>query len=168
MTEPLQIAEQDGVHLQWYEEANQVKTFDGLKAFAERLMTEYKHDYGTVGHAMACIALASIKATDNQEQGGVTGFQMNLVLWQFIRNIGIFKSDVPMQLMVYDQLLYPQQMRRFVEVHPQVMLWLQNKAKELLETTKDAAPQVVDHWKMIAAGFLPAPYIKVVAEKIPT
>lgn len=69
---PESITEDDGIHNGWYEEAKQ-HTTKTLPVFIQHLTEDYRHDYGTICHAVAAAALAAAHAVDHAPCGGVTG-----------------------------------------------------------------------------------------------
>lgn len=99
------ITEESKEHEHWYEEAKKM-TLSQLPVFIDHLINDYNHDYGTIVHAMAAGAIASMHAMDNSSQGGIIGFQASFVMWQFIK---IWMSiESPLRLLNFGDLLYPQ------------------------------------------------------------
>jgi len=156
------ITEEMKLHEQWFAEAKDV-TLDTLVDFMRRVVDGYVHDYGTVVHAISACALAAAYAADKMPgaRGGITGFQAGFVMWNFVRNWLGRKS--PMRLIDYADMLYPQYRHKFVEqtVDPATWKFLQDEAGRLLfaERNNLAHPDVVAHWKSIAAGHVPFGYV---------
>ena len=69
------ITEDMGLQKGWYERAKSMKP-DVFPEFFRELTEDYKHDYGTVCHAMAAVGLAAMFAFNNSDgtRGGITGF----------------------------------------------------------------------------------------------
>lgn len=138
----------------WYEQAHDIKTPDDAAAFANGLMTTYRHDYGTLCHAVAASAVAMAAATGYP--GGITGFQAGAVMWEFCRNW--LHWDTPHHLIDYGNLRYPQYAddftRRTIPTH--VWKWLQDEARKSIAAERDDVhPRVLAHWESIAAGIVP-------------
>lgn len=151
------ITEKDGVHKQWYKDAEKVRTPDELAAFVTRLTTDYAHDYGTICHACAACAIAAAWAVNRSPSGGITGFQAGCIMWEFIRNW--MSKDSPMRLVDFQDMLYPQYERKFQKaISGDVWEWLQEQAKEKLGDDRPAAGAVESHWESIADGVVPFGY----------
>lgn len=101
------ITEETKVHEGWYEEADKM-TLEDLPEFLSRLLTEYGHDYGTICHALAAGAVATLHAMNKHENAGITGFQAGAIMWEFIRHWNYSNNKTGMRLMDWDNLLYPQ------------------------------------------------------------
>lgn len=156
----LDEAENRDVIDSWYEEARK-QTKDTLPAFLTRLTTAYSHDYGTICHAMAACAIAAATAVDRSPQGGITGFQAGAVMWEFIRNWSGRYKDVPLRLVDYSNMLYPQYADHFDKIiSSDTHAWLQKKATEMLDERGDDAfhPEVLTHLKLISQGMVPFGY----------
>jgi hypothetical protein len=139
----------------WYQEARNI-TPDQLPEFLHKLMTQYRHDYGTVCHALAAGAVATCWAMNSEPQGGITGFQAGAVMWEFIKHW--LHQDGPMKLLQYEDFLFPQMVYKFrnTNVSKATLEWLQQEAKKKLDEKSDFAhPEVKAHWEMLAEGRLP-------------
>lgn len=148
----LQITEEMGIHKKWYEEAKEIKV-EELEAFVKRLSTGYQHDYGTICHAVAASAVAAASAVNSSEQGGITGFQAGVIMWEFIKHWMHYEQQ-PMRLVQYKDLLYPQHEYRFTGITKDTWEWLQEEAKKNLE--EDHGADVVRaHWQSIVDGKVP-------------
>ncbi len=155
------IKEEDGVHLEWYKQAEKVRTPEELAAFAKRLMFDYSHDYGTICHAVAATAIAGAHCIDSDPyQGGITGFQAGCIMWEFVTH---WMADCkgPMKLMKFENMLYPQYQDKFEKVITK-STWehLQKTAKENIEKAGEdgAHEEVLAHWKSIVEGKVPFGY----------
>ena len=147
----------------WYDEARK-QTNETIPSFLQKLF-DYKHDYNTICYACGAAAVAAATAINNNH-----GFPRGAIMWEFIT--GWFQEeDKPMQLVKFENMLYPQYKNYFDKtISQETADWLISKAKEKLElyTDKDsfshtAHPTVVAHWRSIAKGELPFGY-KVVKE----
>lgn len=83
-------------------------TIDELPTFLKDLTEKYSHDYGTICHAMATAAVAAIRAINNSECGGITGFQVGAVMWEFVRNWNYSSNKTGLKMVDYDNFLHPQ------------------------------------------------------------
>lgn len=154
---PEPITEEMGIHEEWYTQAKQ-QTFETLPAFLKHLEEDYRHDYGTVCHAMAAAALGATWAMDHAPGGGITGFQAGAVMWQFIHHW--MGDNGPMRLVKFDEMLYPQHAARFDKViSKNTFKYLQEEAaKKLVQPDPQTHPAVLAHWQSIANGVVPFGY----------
>jgi len=152
------ITEEQGIHKEWYE----VKpTLEELPKFLQHLVYDYQHDYGTICHAIAAGALATIHAMSRAGSGGITLFQAGLIMWVIIRKLSLFKG--PLKIIDYDEMLYPQHEEDFDKtIKPHVWEYLQTEAKKKLEQYPDSACRT--HWESIINGIAPFGY-RVIAEE---
>lgn len=131
------ITEEQRVHKEWYKEAKDKNiTIETLPTFINHLVNDYEHDYGTIVHALTCGAIATITAMNRTEQGGITGFQAGCVMWAFIR--GWMKEDnkLGMQLLDFDDLLYPQYESKFANTMKK------SQAELLMKTAKEKIEEI--------------------------
>jgi hypothetical protein len=162
------ITEKDGVHPKWYVEAKK-QTAETLPEFIRHLIEDYGHDYGTICHAIAAAAVAGAYAVEHSPVGGITGFQGGAVMWQFIAQWGGYE-DKPLRLVNYSDLLYPQYADKFTTISATTWEWAKKQAAEKLaeyeaepvyrneetgETWPSVHPDVVRHWRSVAAGTVP-------------
>ena len=71
--------EESGVHKEWLKAARD--GVDSLDEFSAQL-GKVQHDYGTVCHALAAVALAGAYKA-NRDWAGITGFQSGFVMWSW-------------------------------------------------------------------------------------
>lgn len=108
------ISEEMKVHEQWYEKAkDKDMSLENLPEFINHLLNDYQHDYGTICHALAAGAIATLWAMNRVEQGGVTGFQASAIMWEFIRHWNYSSNKTGLRLINYDNMLYPQYSDKF-------------------------------------------------------
>ena len=81
------ITEEMHLEKEWFELARK-QTLETLPGFINYVMNDYMHDYGTICHAVAACALASAWAANDSPNGGITGFQANFVMWDFVKQWG--------------------------------------------------------------------------------
>jgi hypothetical protein len=141
----------------WKEEARQVKTPEQLAAFVKKLTTEYRHDYGTICHAVHAAMKAALRVVDAAPQGGITGFQASCIGWMLIDDMFMCAADAPKALVQYENMLYPQYADSFGSISSDTWKWLQDAAKKKLAEieTNSAHPNIVAHWKSVAGGNVP-------------
>ena len=151
------ITEEMHLEKEWYKEAGE-QTTDTLNSFINYIMNDYGHDYGTVCHAFAACALATIHACNKAEQGGITMFQASAVMWDIVGQLLYPNNKCGLRMIDYDDMLYPQYDDKFDKtIDSYTFNALQNEAKELLE--KDSAhPHVIAHWQSIVDGVVPFGY----------
>ena len=152
------VTEEFGVHEEWYKAAREVKTKEELSAFIDKLDLEYLHDYGTICHAIAAVAIAAAWVMERTDQGGITGFQAGAISWEFMRHW--LHLEGPASLVEYKNMLYPQYQNRFEKVISEDTAdWLMAEAKKLVATEGMRADKaIVAHWVEIASGKLPWGY----------
>ena len=102
------------VKKQWMAEARQQK-IDTLPDFIKKLVENYKHDYGTIVHAMTAGLIGVAEAIDKSEQGGITGFQAGCLMWGFVREWSFRDNKTGLQLIDFDQMLWPQYSYKFAK-----------------------------------------------------
>lgn len=151
-----QINEEMHLGEEWFEQARK-QTVETLPKFISHIMCDYKHDYGTVCHAVAACALAGMFAADNTEQGGITGFQAGFVMWDMVKQMCYTGNKCGLKITNYDDLLYPQYEEKFdKKISKEVWKSLQKEAESQLKDRKNAAhPDVKQHWQSIVDGHVP-------------
>jgi hypothetical protein len=150
------ITEEMGAHKEWYEKARSTDiTMETLPKFLNSLLDDYKHDYGTIVHAMTAGAIATITAMNSTKQGGITGFQASCLSWLFLRE-GMGKEGA-LRLIEFNDLLYPQHEDRFEKtINKEIWADLQKKAAHCIKNASIAThPDVLAHWQSIVDGKLP-------------
>lgn len=147
------ITEEQGIHKAWYDEAKAM-TAEKFPEFFRKLTEDFDHDYGTICHAIAAAAVGVANAVNRSPAGGITGFQVGAVMWEFIR---VWQGiDGPVRLVQYDDLLFPQMAHKFTAISAETWKHIQDKARENLRGSNEFAhPDVIAHWKSIAAGQVP-------------
>lgn len=125
--------------------------------FIKYLDKTFEFDYGTICHAIAAAGIAAMKQMDKTSQGDITGFQANAIMWIFIRNWGGYGG--PMQLINYEQMLFPQSAEHFAkEITPACFEWLKARARDTLTNAESMAPEVRAHLISILEGNVPFGY----------
>lgn len=152
MTERIKIAEEDGIHKEWYVAAKN-QTLESLPDFLRELTERYEHDYGTICHAIAASAIAAAWAVEKTPQGGITGFQAGAIMWEFIQNW--MHMEGPMRLVDYKDLLFPQYADKFGAISHDIWNDVQAKAREKLQSADGAHERVIAHWQSIVDGVVP-------------
>ncbi len=147
--------------LDWYKQAEMITSPEGAKELSERLLGGFNHDLGSMCHAAAAVAYASIKAVDTSEQsvknGGFTDFQRNMIMWLIVQQItGV--TEEPMRIMRFGELLKPGGWHNFNVLSRSTMTWLFENATALLadpEEVKLMSKDQIKHLKSIAEGKIP-------------
>lgn len=170
--EKLKITEKDNKDIidGWFEEAKK-QDVNTISQFINHVLNDYEHDYGTICHAITACAVAGAWTGNNSSpMGGITGFMVGLIMWNFIQRWGIKNNKCGLMMLNYDKMLYPQYESYFEkEIDEETWKRLQTEAKALLE--KDAQtqsaltgkygianPYVKEHWESIIAGNIPFGY----------
>lgn len=115
-------------------------------------VTDRQHDYGTCVYAMSIAAEAAFNLVAHKL--GVTGFQASCADMDIIRRTRRYKSGFA--IIDYDDLLYPQYRHKFDQFQWDNLIrenreHLQKLAKAALADNSNAHPDVVAHWKRLAA-----------------
>ena len=136
----------------WYDEVKTITSKNKLNNFINKVLCGYEHDYGTYVRAVAVCTKAFIRYYGS----AMTFVQANFLMWQLIRNTFNYDDKFGMQLIKYQDVLYPQLLDSFVvefdeETHEKVIA----EAKALIEEHKDATEEVKEHWEKLASGWLP-------------
>ena len=139
------------------EKRQNIKTFDDLVVFLKDVETNYGNGYG---HAPRAIAQASLAvAWYLAKVYGITRFQADFVMWDFIRDWSFRSDKCGLKIVDYNNMLYPQYNYKFQKTIPS-STWdaIQNEAKKNLEERDGAHPNVRAHWESIVAGKIPFGY----------
>lgn len=153
------ITEKDGIHKEWMKQAKEVKSPKDLAKFIEHLTTDYRHDYGTICHAIAAAAIAGAYTVEHSPQGGITGFQSGCIFWEFYQ--AWMQEEGPARLQRMNDLLFPQMENKFTTISPDTWKYVQEEARKYLakDTTKEfnypPHPEVKAHWESIVSGRIP-------------
>ena len=163
MTDVIQLNEEDDtfkeLKKQWFAEAHEM-TLENLPEFLRKLSEDYKHDYGTICHAMTASAVATAWAMNKIDQGGITGFQAGFIMWGFIREWQYSTNEIGLRLLDFDNLLYPQYADKFANtISPKQHQKLQEKAASLLAEKDQVTPAVREHWEALSKGALPFDFV---------
>lgn len=148
--------------LDWYKQAGDVTSSQGAKELSERLLSGFNHDLGSMCHAAAAAAYASIKAFDSSEQsiknGGFTDFQRNMIMWLVVQQItGV--TEEPMRIMRFSELLKPGGWHSFNILSRTTMAWLFENANEMLKHTDGLTKEEIKHLRSIADGKVPKGFV---------
>lgn len=151
-----EINEEQNIHKDWYLEAKR-QTVETLPSFIKHLTEDYRHDYGTICHAVAAAGIAAMTAVNQSPKGHVTGFQAGAIIWKVIRNWGTFGKG-PLKMVDFENMLYPQYADKFDKtISKSTWEWLQKEAKEKVKD--DCAHRdVIAHWQLIVDGVVPFGY----------
>lgn len=144
----------------WFELAKK-QSSESLTEFILQIMNGYDHDYETVVHAIAACALAAAWAANgtNGAKGGITGFQANAIMWDFITEWRYSNNQTSLQIIDYDEMLFPQYEQKFQKTIPS-RIWklIQNEARKKLKENPNADEKVIKHWESIVNGEVPFGY----------
>lgn len=151
----------EDMHLEkeWFKTAKEM-TIDELPTFIDHVMGDYKHDYGTLCHAIASCALAAAYAANRHKNGCITGFQAGFTLFDFIREWQYPSNKAGLKIINYDDMLFPQHEYKFQKtIKKSTWESLQEEAQKLLdEPGTFVHPAVMEHWESIVNGRVPFGY----------
>ncbi len=133
-------------------------TGDDLPKFIEKMMSE-SLEYGSVCCAVAASAIAAAWAANKHKHGGITGFQAGAVMWEFVRQWTYKSNKMGLQIIDFDNLLYPQYEEKFDKtISPECWKALQDGAKANLATGR-GTDNVRNHWQSIVDGVVPFGFV---------
>lgn len=139
-------------------ERKDIKSFEDLITFLQKIKDNYNTGYGTAPRAIAQAALAT--AWYLASDFGITGFQAGCVMWDFIRDWQYSGNECGMKIVNYDDMLYPQCEYKYEKtISRDTFEALQKTAKKNLEESEYAHPNVINHWKSIVDGNVPFGYV---------
>lgn len=139
-------------------ERKDIKSFDDLVTFLQRVKDNCNTGYGTAPRSIAQAALAT--AWYLASDFGITGFQAGFVMWDFIRDWMYSNNECGMKIVNYDDMLYPQYEDKYEKtISKSTFEALQKAAKKNLETSGYAHPNVINHWESIVKGNVPFDYV---------
>lgn len=143
---------------EWFNTAKSIKNPEEFTDFYNHLMNDYRHDYGTIVHAIGAITVAAAQMAAIEQ--GITGFQAGLVMWDFIRHWNHQYNKCGLRLIDYDNMLYPQYAYRFDKtISKEVMDSLQKEAKKRIQEDGDTCHEAVyAHWLRLSLGIPPFGY----------
>ena len=120
-----------------------------LQKYIDDLVSQ-DHDYGTCVYAMSMAATAAFNYVASKL--GVTGFQASCADLDILRRIR--HLDGPFVVLTGENTLYPQYDLRkdLEECLAKWKPWAAEEAEKRLAQYKSAHPNVVAHWKMLAAN----------------
>lgn len=136
----------------WYK----LKESESIDTLIKEL-SEYEHTYDSIVHAITAVSYRAAHAMNNTEVGGISGFQGNAVMWEFIRRWGHYEG--PTRLIDYSKMLYPQYKDDFQKtISKETLEWLQDSIRERLKSNPIISKQVNNHWNGILNGKAPFGY----------
>lgn len=123
-------------------------TMEQLVEYTNSLV-DRQHDYGTCVYAVSMAATAAFYYVSHKL--GVTGFQASCADLDILRRTRLMKG--PFILLKAEDALYPQyDLRgRLDEALRGWLPWLAEQAEKKLAEGRDAHPDVLAHWEMLAA-----------------
>lgn len=131
------------------------QTVKTLPAFIQEMFKE-DLDYGSACCAVAASALAAAWAANHEPQGNISGFQAGAVMWEFVQQWNYRSNKCGLQMIDYDNLLYPQYAEKFNNtIPPNQWATIQKEAQDKLDSQKLACTEVKAHWQSIIDGKLP-------------
>lgn len=130
-------------------EVPRANTIAELSDYIESLVQQ-QHDYGTCVYAMSMAATAAFNYVARRL--GVTGFQASCADLDVLRRTRRIKG--PFMLVDSNEMLYPQDNieRDVREAMNRWLPWAAGEARKLLAArSENTSPNVIKHWKMLAA-----------------
>lgn len=151
------VTEEMNPQKEWFEKAKEIRNAEQLADFAKELLEDTQHDYGTVCHAIAALAIGA--AWYGAHSQGITGFQAGFIMWDFIEQWEYRENKCGLRIIDYDNMLYPQYENKFDKIITSKQFKrMQEVAAEKLKEKYRAHPDVVKHWESIVNGTVPFGY----------
>ena len=139
-------------------ERKNIKSLDDLMNYIQNIRDNYNIGYGTAPRAIAQATLATSYYL--ADVFGITGFQAGFVMWDFIEDWYFRGNKCGLEIVNYDDMLYPQYNHKFQKtISKDTFEALQKGAENNLEEGGYAHPNVIKHWKSIVDGNVPFGYI---------
>ena len=149
-----QVTEEMKPQQEWFKKAKDIQSVEQLTEFAKELLEDTQHDYGTVCHAIAALAIGA--AWYGAHSQGITG---GFIMGDFIEQWKYSDNKCGLRIIDYDKMLYPQYEDKFKKVITSKQFKkMQEVAAEKLEEKDWAHPYVVKHWESIVSGTVPFGY----------
>lgn len=139
-----------------YKGKENVKNIDEFASLLKQATAD-ADDYGSIVMCCALMMNAAFHLVDNGPSGGITGFQASCLMWEMVKKYGMYSDNVPLRLIDYSDLLYPQNEHKFNSLPKETWEWAVKEAKEKLqkEDVNTWHPSVFYHIKDIAEGQVP-------------
>lgn len=111
-------------------ERKEIKSFDELVSFLQKVKDNCNTGYGTAPRAIAQAALAVVWYLSSDF--GITGFQAGFVMWDFIKDWRFSDNECGLKILDYDNMLYPQYEDKYEKIiSSDTFEALQKKSKEI-------------------------------------
>ena len=151
------VTEEMNPQKEWFEKAKEIRNAEQLTEFAKELLEDTQHDYGTVCHAIAALAIGA--AWYGAHSQGITGFQAGFIMWDFIKQWEYSDNKCGLRIIDFDKMLYPQYEDNFEKVITSKQFKkMQEVAAEKLKGKRMAHTDVIKHWRSIVSGTVPFGY----------
>lgn len=151
---------------EWFEKASQVRTIEQFKELYDYLFNgNICHTYDSAAHATSALAIAGGHLGSSTE--GITGFQASYVKFDFLRQWDNIGKCVGLQVIDYDDLCFPQYVKKFPLKRIKKDMWLavQRACKEKLESLdvngNRACYKVRQYWGDVCSGIIPSSVVVV-------
>lgn len=139
------------------EKRKNINNFDELVEFLKYVKDNCNCGYGEAPRAMAQASVAVARYLAGEF--GITGFQAGFVMWDFIEDWQFTHNKCGLRIIDYDNMLYPQYDHKFEKtIRSSTWTSLQEAAKDRLEESPGAHPEVRAHWESIVNGQVPFGY----------
>lgn len=140
-----------------YEGRENIQTMEEFKALFDEAIND-ADDYGSIVLCCALMMNAAFSLVNSSPNGGITGFQAGCLMWEMVMKYGSFEKGEPLRIVNYNDLMYPQRVRRFNTIPKDAWEQVVNNAKRVvkeLEENNQGHPEVVAHMKEVAQGKVP-------------
>ena len=142
---------------EWRNKARTIKSIEEFNEFYNHLIEDYHYDYGAMCYVVGLLAVASASLGAYIE--GITGFQAGCAMWEFIEDWYYSNNKTGLRIINYDDMLYPQYAYKFNKtISPECWRSLKEEASKNFQKSKNAHPDVVNHWISIMKGDIPFGY----------
>jgi len=125
------------------------KSFDSFFKEIKQLLDKNPED------AMSALILAAGNLAIHSLKKPISKDTAGKVMWNFIRHWLPDFASSPLRLLIYEDMLNPAFEKHFTTITPDILHWLQEKAKWNLENIKDASDELKQHWQSVVEGKIP-------------
>lgn len=133
-----------------YEGREKIKTIGQFEQLLEDVKKD-SNDYGAIIEACATMMNASF----NLLSPGLTGFQAGCLMWMMIIQYGSYGEGSNLQLINWNDLIYPQYADKFNSIDKDTWEQVQKYATDELEKWSGGSEEVKAHIITVAQGKLP-------------
>lgn len=130
-------------------------TLEKLPGLIREILDEGSNDYGCAAISAGLIGAAAMWAANKELR--LTEFQASFSAWEVLRHWDSLypRTELGGRMQDFGDLLYPRCEHKFTSLPKDVVEALPKEAQKKLDENPNSHPEVLDHWRRLAAGELP-------------